>query len=135
LGWPLGQDNVWCRQSTRPGSARTTPRPPPPPPQFPAASGAGGGSAAPQNRLLLLSYSSRGLQMGVEPAQPNPTAAAVTATTAEQAQDLIDVSPNPNPQTSSTTALWPSSGPVVPLVRMRYCRLIWILGSVTLSGR
>ncbi|EER99842.1 hypothetical protein BDA96_02G423700 [Sorghum bicolor] len=28
--------------------------------------------------------------MGVEPAQPNPTAAAVTATTAEQAQDLID---------------------------------------------
>ena len=71
--------------------------------------------------------------MGVEPAQPNPAAAA--ATTAEQAQDLIDVSPSPKPPNllhhRPIAELWFG----VPLVPMRYCRLIWMLGSINLPGR
>ena len=74
-------------------------------------SGAAGSRPSPPHRLLLLLLSSsRRVQMGVEPAQPTPVSAAATA--AEQAQDLIDVSPpkhNVSPAPSSPSYISPGS--------------------------
>ncbi|CAL5071368.1 unnamed protein product [Urochloa decumbens] len=61
--------------------------------------------------------------MGVELAQPTPAAAA--ATTAEQAQDLINV--RPQPQTPASPPLF-HCRVLIPLVRIRCCKLRWILG-------